>query len=83
MGALEMSARELEIKIHPHQQFATTLFPFLDRNGHLDLINKVVPIQSFLSRLRNRCTEINTLTTGPGIVFSLKDFNECIFLLAR
>ena len=83
VSALEMSARELEVMIHPHQHFATTLFPFLDRNSHLDLINKVAPIQSFLSRLRNRCTEINTLTTGPGMVFSLKDFNECIYLLAR
>ena len=35
-------------------------------------------MQSFLTKLRNRCTEVATLASGPGIVFSLKDFNECL-----
>jgi hypothetical protein len=35
-------------------------------------------VQTFLTKLRNRCTEVETLASGPGIVFSLKDFNQCL-----
>jgi len=31
-----------------------------------------------VTRLRNRCTEVDTLTSGVGLVFSLKDFNDCL-----
>jgi hypothetical protein len=50
---------------------------------HLDVTTKVGFLQQFLTRLRNRCTEVETLTSGPGLVFSMKDFNDCLSLFAR
>ena len=41
-------------------------------------MNKLAFVQTFLTKLRNRCTEVETLASGPGIVFSMKDFNECL-----
>jgi hypothetical protein len=37
----------------------------------MDLSNKMSCVQSFLTRLRNRCSEVDTLTSGTGIVFSV------------
>ena len=31
-----------------------------------------------LTQIRNRCLEIDTLTSGVGIVISAKDLNECL-----
>jgi len=42
------------------------------------VLNKLDFVQQFLTKLRNRCTEVETLASGPGIVFSMKDFNECL-----
>ena len=50
----------------------------MDKDSHLDVVNKLGFVQSFLTKLRNRCTEVETLASGPGIVFSMKDFNECL-----
>ena len=36
-----------------------------------------------MTRLRNRGTEVETLTSGPGYVFTLKDFNDCMGTLSR
>ena len=47
------------------------------------MINKLGFVQQFLTRLRNRCTEVDTLTSGPGIVFSMKDFNECLSIFCK
>ena len=69
--------------MHPQQQFASTMLQDVDRLGHLDIINKIGFVQQFLTRLRNRCTEVDTLTSGPGIVFSMKDFNECISIFCK
>ena len=44
----------------------------------MDVVSKLGFVQTFLTKLRNRCTEVHTLASGPGIVFSLKDFNECL-----
>lgn len=44
----------------------------------MNVVNKLDFVQSFLTKLRNRCTEVETLASGPGIVFSMKDFNECL-----
>lgn len=49
----------------------------------MDVTTKVEFLQTFLTRLRNRCTEVETLTSGPGLVFSIKDFNDCISIFAR
>lgn len=35
-------------------------------------------MQTFLTKLRNRGTEVETLTSGPGMVFTIKDINECL-----
>lgn len=84
-GCLEMGAADNQINafIHPYQQFASTLFETVDRNAHLDIVTKASFVQQFLTRLRNRCTEVETLTSGPGIVFSMKDFNDCVQTLCR
>ena len=40
-------------------------------------------VQRFITKLRNRGTEVETLTSGPGMVFTIKDFNECLQILCR
>ena len=44
----------------------------------MDIINKVGAIQKMLTQIKNRCLEIETLTSGKGIVISQKDLNECL-----
>ena len=31
-----------------------------------------------LTQIKNRCLEIQTLTSGTGVVISAKDLNECL-----
>ena len=79
LAAFEQGAAvQVHAHVHPQQQFASTLFSSVDSNSHLDVVNKLTFVQSFLTKLRNRCTEVETLASGPGIVFSMKDFNECL-----
>ena len=79
-AAFEQGAADdrIHAHVHPQQQFASTLFQSVDTNSHLDVVTKLGFFQSFLTKLRNRCTEVETLASGPGIVFSMKDFNECL-----
>ena len=81
--AIDSETSNISALIHPFQQFASVCFPTVDKNSHLDMINKVSAVQKWLTRLKNRCTEVETLTSGPGIVFTIKDFNECIQMLWR
>lgn len=69
--------------IHPFQQFAATFFDRVDPNQHLDVVNKLSSVQVFLTKLKNRGTEVETLTSGPGMVFTVKDINECMIELCR
>ena len=80
LAAFEQGAAEDRVHffVHPQQQFASTLFQSVDKDSHLDVVNKLGFVQTFLTKLRNRCTEVETLAGGPGIVFSLNDFNECL-----
>lgn len=82
-NCLKNESKEVEAHIHPFQQFAVTLYDQVDRNSHLDAVNKCAQIQSFITRLKNRGTEVETLTSGPGFVFTLKDVNDCVGSLAR
>jgi hypothetical protein len=45
---------------------------------HLDVSNRVTAVQVLLTKMRNRCTEIETLTSGPGMVFTIKDINDIL-----
>ena len=72
------SDETLKAYVHPQQQFAATLYQSVDPHSHLNVLNKLEFVQTFLTKLRNRCTEVETLASGPGIVFSMKDFNECL-----
>lgn len=36
-----------------------------------------------MTRLKNRGTEVETLTSGPGYVFTLKDINDCVGTLSK
>lgn len=47
------------------------------------MVTKVSEVQRFVTKLRNRGTEVETLTSGPGMVFTIKDFNECLQILCR
>ena len=44
----------------------------------MDIVNKVGIIQKFLTRIKNRSLEIETLTSGAGMVISTKDLNDCL-----
>jgi len=75
---LELSSKTLEKSIEPYQLFASTLYDNINKNAHLEMINRVPVVQTFLTRLRNRGMDIETLTSGPGIVFTFKDLNDCV-----
>mmetsp|Transcript_1933 Transcript_1933/g.1846 ORF Transcript_1933/g.1846 Transcript_1933/m.1846 type:complete len:131 (+) Transcript_1933:224-616(+) len=47
------------------------------------MVTKVSEIQRFVTKLKNRGTEVETLTSGPGMVFTVKDFNECLQMLCK
>lgn len=67
--------------IHPQQQFASTLYQDIDKYPHLDIVTKLGFVQHYLSRLRNRATEVETLTSGPGIVFTVSNILLTDFLV--
>ena len=73
-----LSQPKLQFRIHPFQQFAATLFDRVDVQSHLDMVVKLGFVQEFLTKLGNRGTEVETLTSGPGVVFTRKDFNDAI-----
>lgn len=81
--AYELNGKRLEVLIHPTQQFASTFDQAVDKKSHLDIINKVGPVQKMMTQLKNRCLEIETLTSGHGIVISSKDLNETLKELCR
>ena len=66
-GWLEIEVADSQINafIHLYQQFVSTLFETVDRNSHLDTVTKAFFVQQFLTRLKNRWTEVETLTLGP------------------
>ncbi len=78
-----LTASPIDSHIHPFQQFASTLYAKVDPNSHLDMVTKLSEVQRFITKLQNRGTEVETLTSGPGMVFTIKDFNECIQILCR
>lgn len=82
-NCLKHESREVDAYIHPFQQFAVTMYDHVDPHTHLDAVNKCGQIQNFITRLKNRGTEVETLTSGPGYVFTLKDINDCVTTLAK
>lgn len=50
---------------------------------NLDICNKVNSIQELITKLRNRSTEVETLTSGPGLVMTIKDISEILLEFAR
>lgn len=50
---------------------------------NLDISNKVNSIQELTTKLRNRSTEVETLTSGPGLVITVKDISEILLEFAR
>jgi len=73
----------IQMHIHPFQQFAATFFDVVDPQLHLDISNKISCVQVLLTRLKNRGTAVETLTSGPGMVFTIKDLNECLLDFSR
>lgn len=45
----ELSDLKLQAFVHPAQQFASTFHQHVDGRNHLDIINKVGPIQKMLT----------------------------------
>ena len=76
IAAFEENGTDIDVQafIHPQQQFASTLYQDIDKYPHLDIVTKLGFVQHYLSRLRNRATEVETLTSGPGIVFTVSNF---------
>ena len=72
------SVPKIQYHIHPFQQFAATFFDRVDYVHHLSIENKLYPVQQFMTELRNRGTQVATLTSGAGWVFTEKDLNECM-----
>lgn len=73
----------MQYHIHPFQQFAATFYDKVDPNLNLDVSNKVNAIQEMLTKMRNRSTEVETLTSGPGMVLTIKDINEIMLEFCR
>ena len=76
--SLEMSSNKIDKYIPAKQGFCATLFDDVNRHQHLEVVSKLGAIQVFLTKLRNRALPIKTLTSGPGIVSTFRDLNECI-----
>ena len=76
--AFELSNIRIQACIHPVQQFASTLNHKIDARNHLDILNKVPSIQKMLTQIRNRSVEVQTITSGLGIVISAKDLKDCL-----
>jgi len=77
--ALEMASNKIDQSIDKWQNFAPTLVDYMeDKWSHLDASNRIGQMQVWLTKLKNRGVDIETLTSGPGIVFAYKDMNECL-----
>lgn len=77
-NCFKLSQPKIQFRIHPFQQFAATLYDKVDPKSHLSMEMKLGFVQEFLTKLGNRGTEVETLTSGPGIVFTMKDFNDAM-----
>jgi len=76
---LEMASLKVDKSSENWTSFAPTLSDYNPmKYNHLDAINRVSFMQSWLTRMKNRGMNIETLTSGPGIVFTYKDLNECL-----
>lgn len=73
-----MSSNKIDKYIPSKSGFASTLFDHVNRHQHLEISSKLPAIQAFLTKIRNRGLPTKTLTSGLGIIFTFKDFNECI-----
>ena len=76
--SLEMCSNKIDKHVPAKQGFCATLFDDINRHQHLEVVSKLGAIQVFLTKLRNRALPIKTLTSGPGIVSTFRDLNECI-----
>jgi hypothetical protein len=76
--SLELCSNKIDKHIPSKQRFCATLFDDINRHPHLEVVSKLHAIQVFLTKTRNRGLPMKTLTSGPGIVFTFKDLNECI-----
>ena len=81
--AFEMNSKRLEVLIDVHQQFAATFDTSEDKRNHLDIVNKVAPVQKMLTSIKNRMLVIKTLTGGEGIIIRTKDLNSILEDLCR
>ena len=77
-NCFKLQVAKIQYHVHPFQQFAATFYDNVDPNSHLDISNKLTAVQLFLTRMRNRGTQVETLTSGPGIVFTVKDMNDTL-----
>ena len=50
---------------------------------HLDLTVKLGFVQELLTKMRNRGTEVETLTSGPGVVYVMRDFTDALTVFCR
>lgn len=78
-----LNVPQVQFYIHPFQQFAATFYDQVDPQMSLDISNKVNAVQVLLTKIRNRSTSIETLTSGPGMVVTVKDFNDILIQFCK
>ena len=76
--SLDMCSNKIDKFIPPKQRFCATLYDDINRNQHLEVMSKLGSVAVFLTKVRNRGLPTKALTSGPGIIFTYKDLNECI-----
>ena len=71
-GCFETAIEDIEVLVRPEQEFASVLFSKYDKQQHKNTISRFSTVQSYLTQLKNRCSHVQTLTTGPAIVFGVR-----------
>lgn len=81
-NAFEINGKRLEVIIGVHQQFAATMDPE-DKRNHLDIVQKVAPVQKMLTQMKNRMLVTKALTGGEGFTIRGKDLTLILEDLCR
>ena len=82
-NAFEINGKRLEVLIGVNHQFACTLDTQEDKRNHLDIVNRIAPVQKMLTMMKNRMLQIKTLTGGDGLIIRANDLTDILNEFAR
>ena len=82
-NAFEINGKRLEVLVGVNHQFACTLDTTEDKRNHLDIVNRMAPVQKMLTMMKNRMLSIKTLTGGDGLIIRSKDLQDILNEFAR